>query len=180
MNIPTRMRALAVLAILTGAPAMAADRLQDDLEKHFQQSRIEVQSPKHRGAVTPTGRVFVIALDGVTAKPFRVAQANTKSPAFHVMDYARVDVTADGRVAAEPAERVLPRGTRMVILSTRLRGDRLYLQTHTEAPTQRLADGGEVFGCTEFVFALGPDVVSHRDASAIVTAVERWLASTNR
>lgn len=108
------MRALVVVATLAGTPAVAAERPQDDLEKQFQRSRVEVQSPKHRGAVMRAGRVFVIALAGVTAKPFRVAQANLKSPAFHAMDYARVDVVGDQIQIDEdvkPGERIATEGS---------------------------------------------------------------------
>lgn len=177
---PSHMLAslLTVAVQLPTVVAVARPGVADELERHFQRSRIEIQNQKYRGTVTRSGRVLTVAFDGATAKRFRVAQTNTKSPAFHVIDYARVDVMPDRRIGAEPAPLVLPRGTRVVILDMRLRGEQLRLKTHTAAALARAMDGSDVFGCTEFVFTLEPELVARGDVAAIVAAVERWLASS--
>ena len=44
-----------------------------------------------------------------------------------------------------------------------------------QAPPIRLADGTSAYGCTEFIFRLGPEAVAGADAARIGRAIERWL-----
>ena len=121
---------------------------------------------------------MTLAVDGVPAKPFRVIQANPKSPWSHVMDFARFEVALDARVHAESSPLRLQRGSRLVVLDVRLVGNRLHLLTHTAEPLPGPLGAEPIYGCTEFVFDLEPNVVRAGQADVIVQHVERWLEWT--
>src|SRR5712692_7745300 len=96
---------LAWSALIAGVPPVsgveAAESLQEALYRRYQPSRIEIADPTRRGTVNRRGKVLVLLVDGVPAKPFRVVQANPKSPLRHVMDFARIEVSPGGSVQAE-------------------------------------------------------------------------------
>jgi hypothetical protein len=77
----------------------ADSSLRDDLAERFHLSRMEVQNPSDQGAVIKKGTVLQLQADGIPANALRTVQLNTKSPRFHVPDYARVEVGRDGRAS---------------------------------------------------------------------------------
>ena len=147
-----------VLSVATGY-ASSPDR--ETLLERFKLSRIDGPSASADGHVTKKGTVLVLEADAIPAKELRFVQANTKSPRFHVADYARVAVDREGQFTVGPGDMVLPRGTRLVILDVKVDADQVRLLTHT-LELVRLPDGKAVYGCTEFVF----------DPS---TRIDRWL-----
>jgi hypothetical protein len=90
-------------------------------------------------------------------------------------NYARVDVGADGKMAAERGAFTLPRGTRLVILDLKVESDSVALFTHTAQPV-RLPDGRVVYGCTEFVFHFDPTIIQRSNLAAVRGVIDRWLA----
>jgi hypothetical protein len=95
---------LALLALPTtlgvsAGPGHADSSLRDTLAEPFRLSRIEVQDPSDQGAVIRKGTVLRLQDDGIPANPIRFVQLNTKSPRFHVRDYARGEVSVDGAIA---------------------------------------------------------------------------------
>jgi len=147
------------VAITASAVAWAADpvtSLRDALYARFQPSLVEMERPERQGAVARQGKLMVLAIDGVLAKPFRVVRAGPKSPPLHVMEFALVEVAADGTVAAQPGPLTLHAGTRLVVLDLRLEGDRVHLLTHTVDPVPGGTGTGPVYGRTELVFRVAP------------------------
>lgn len=159
--------------------ADAQDSLRDALYRRFQPSRIEVANPARRGMVTRYGQLLVLSVEDVPAKPFHVMQANPKAPVSHVMDFARIEVKADGSIQAEAGPLTLTKGTSLVVLEVALKGLRVHLLTHTASPVAGPPGGGRVYGCTEFVFDVEPDVVSAGRADLVIERIERWLAWTS-
>ncbi|MGH9659678.1 MAG: hypothetical protein ACRD96_14110 [Bryobacteraceae bacterium] len=151
------------------------DRIQMALFRRFQPSRIEIQDPAHRGMVVRQGKVLTLMGDGVSAKPFRVTRADPASPSVHVMDFARVEVSADGRVRAEAGGLALPKGTRVVVLDVIAKGDRAHLLLHTAEPIAGPSSGEPVYGCTEFVFQIPLTVVRGGDVEPLLQLIERSL-----
>jgi hypothetical protein len=144
------------------ATGYASSSTRETLVERFRLSRIDGPSASGGGHVTKKGTVLVLETDVIPAKQLRFVQTNTKSPRFHVPDYARVTVGGEGPLTAGPGDMMLPRGTRLVILDLKVDPDRVRLLTHTLEQV-RLPDGKTAFGCTEFVF----------DPS---TRIDRWLS----
>src|SRR5215471_5774746 len=98
------------LALLIGA-GHAASSLSTALDEHFRPSRMEVQNRAGGGRVLQKGTVLALQADAVPANKLRVVQINTKSPRFHMPDYAPVDVGSDGRLTASPGPSTLAKST---------------------------------------------------------------------
>ncbi len=157
--------------------ADARDSIRDALFRRFQASRIEIANPARRGMVTRYGQLLVLSVEGVPAKPFHVMQANSK--VSHVMDFARIELKADGSIQAESGPLTLTKGTSLVVLEVALKGLQVHLLTHTASPIAGPPGGEPVYGCTEFVFDLEPDVVKAGHADVVLARIERWLAWTS-
>ena len=86
---------MAVLILLASVTiALASEDLVDALKARYPLSRIEVQNVAVQGRVAKQGARLRLQADGLPAKAFRVTQVNTKSPRFHVRDYARFEVAS--------------------------------------------------------------------------------------
>ena len=157
----------------TAAAAIPLGELRDALKQRYPISRIEIENSAYPGTVVLRGAVLALEPDGVPANTFRTIRTNTKSPRFHVRDYATVEITADGVINAGPGEFRLPKGTRLVVLDVTAEADRVRLFTHTVAPV--MVEGRPVYGCTEFVFRFGPSRLERSDLVAIERTIERWL-----
>lgn len=70
----------------------SSDSVRDALGERFRISRIDVQNPTTEGRIVKPAAVLVLRADGVSAKRLRAVQTNTKSPRFHLRDYARVEL----------------------------------------------------------------------------------------
>ena len=175
-----RMMSLLLIPSMAGAllvapaPAATTDSVLDALRARYVLSRIDVQNESSEGRIVKKGAVVILQGDGVPANRLRVVQINTKSPRFHVLDSARVEIGPDGHLTGGPGELTLAKGTRLVVLDLKTDGDRLRLFTHTVAPV-RLADGKTAYGCTEFVFRLGDDGNAPGDLSSVTSRIDRWL-----
>jgi len=170
--------AVTVTAIVFSSVAYGAgpnDRIQMALHRRFQPSVIEVQDPAHRGMIVRQGQVLTLVTDGVPAKPFRVARSSSTSMVTHVMDFARVDVTMDGRTRTETDGFRLPKDTRLVVLDVRVEGDRAHLLTHTAEPLPGSAAGAATYGCTDFVFQIPQMVLRGGDVEPLIQFIERTL-----
>lgn len=115
----------------------AASSLRDTLGERFKLSRIEVQNPSGEGHVIKKGTVLSLQADGIPANPLRVVQLNSKSPRFHVADYARVEVDREGRLKASPGELALAKGTRLAILDLKVGADRVRAHPRADAAARR-------------------------------------------
>jgi hypothetical protein len=93
------------------------------------------------------------------------------------MDFALVEVMADGTVAAEWGPLTLNAGTRLVVLELRLEGDRVHLLTHTADPLPDTG-AGPVYGCTEFVFRVEARELSAGTVEPLAERIERSLTWT--
>ncbi len=160
------------MSVTTG---QAASPIREILADRFQLSRIEAHNPVGGGQVTRKGTVLLLEADGIPAKKLRFVQANTKSPRFHVPDYARVDVGRDGRLTAGPGDMALPQGTRLVVLDLEVGIDQVRVFAHTLEPV-RLPDGRQVHGCTEFVFAFDPGTLQRADSETVTSRIDQWLS----
>lgn len=156
------------------SPAAPLGPLRAALKQHYALSRIEVQNRAYEGAVVERGAVLTVEADAVPAKKLRVIQANTKSPRFHVRDYARVEITDDGEINAGPGDLRLQKGIRLVVLDLKVERDTVRVFTHTAAPVLA-QDGTRVYGCTEFVFRFGRMPLAASDAPLVQEVIERWL-----
>ena len=156
----------------------AASSLRDALGDRFTLSRIDVGNPSDEGRVVKKGTIVVLQADGVPANALRSVQLNTKSPRFHVRDYARMEVAKDGRVTATPGATSLTKGTRLVVLDLKVSGDRVRLFTHTLEPV-RLPSGKAAHGCTEFVFDFDPATLDRADIGAVAGRIEQWLSTSS-
>ena len=67
----------------------ASPTVRDVLSERFKVSRIDVPNQSDEGHVIKKGTVLLLQADGVPAGILRTTQINTKSPRFHVHDYAR-------------------------------------------------------------------------------------------
>lgn len=94
--------------------AMASDGLQTALAERFRISSIEAQNPSLAGRVITQGVVPALKTSGVHVNTLRVTQINTKSPRFHVWDYAPVEIAPDGTLGRSKGAFSLPAGTRLV------------------------------------------------------------------
>ena len=147
------------------------------LEERYRSSRIEISDPRRQGQVTRVGKVLVLAVDAVPAKPFRVMRMDPRSPR-HVMEFARVDIGTDGKITAEPGPLTLRQGTRLVVLDVRITGSEVHLLTHTAEPVTAATGKPLQYGCTEFVFHLDSRLAASGDAGPVVHFIERWLEWT--
>ncbi|MGH7553335.1 MAG: hypothetical protein ACREMQ_09970 [Longimicrobiales bacterium] len=176
-----RKTACVVAACLTAASiggAAQADQRTDlraALKQIYEPSTIEVQAKAVEGRVARRGALLRLEADGVSAKPFRVIQANTKSPRFHVRDYALVEIASDRTVTVESGELRLSRGTEVVVLDIRVEGGAVQLLTHTSQPV-RHTDGRAAYGCTEFILRLDPSTMAAGDLGRVRESIERWLS----
>ena len=91
------------------------------------------------------------------------------------MDFARVEVSADGHIRGEPTGLAVPKGTRMLVLDIRVTGDRAHLLLHTAEPLPAASRPTPVYGCTEFVFQLPESVLQGRDPGPLLQVIERSL-----
>ena len=172
-----------VLAIATAVGATLgvsagvgeASALRDALTERFRVSRIDVQGPAVEGHVVTKGTVLRLRHDGVPANVLRSIQANTKSPRFHVRDYARVEVRQDGLHPFAPGVLSLTKGTQIVILDVKVDADRVRLFTHTLEPVP-MPSGRAGYGCTEFVFVFDPDTLQRADVGTVANRIDEWLA----
>jgi len=167
-----------ILAVPTAHAAEGQKGSQDlkrMLEERYRPSRIEINDPTRQGQVTRVGKLLVLAVDAVPAKPFRVIQRDPRSPHVHVMDFARVDITADGKIMAGPGALTLRQGTRLVVLEVRITGSEVHLLTHTADPVTAATGEPLLYGCTEFVFPLDSRVAASGDAGPVLHSIERWL-----
>lgn len=165
---------LAALGVSVGT-GDASSSLRDSLGERFKLSRIEVQNPSGEGHVIKKGTVLSLQAERVPANPLRVVQLNTKSPRFHVADYARVKVDREGQLTSDPGEMALPRGTRLVVLDLKVGADRVRLFTHTLEP-MRLPGGKTATGCAEFVFVFDPATLNRADAPTVAGRINQWLS----
>ncbi|MGH7315850.1 MAG: hypothetical protein ACREJS_06275, partial [Candidatus Rokuibacteriota bacterium] len=138
-------------------------------------SRIELGDPRTAGQVVRPGTVLTLQAEGIPAKQMRVIQLNTKSPRFHVRDYAPVEVTGNGRVITGPGEFRLGRGARLSVLGLKVETDRIRFFTHTVEPV-RFEGRQPVFGCTEFVFRFDAGVLERGDLGMVLAQIGKWLA----
>jgi len=152
--------------------------LQKALSERFQPSQIEIQPGRRGGTVARTGRLLILSVEGIPAKPFRVTQADSKSHWSHVMDFARVQIAGDGGVVAEAAPLRLDRGARLVVLDVKVGPAQVHLLAHTADPLRSAGGGEPVYGCTEFVFEVAPELIRAGRVQPIVERIERWLEWT--
>jgi hypothetical protein len=164
--------------VLVASAAAAATPLRNELADQFQLSRIEIQSASADGHVLKAGTVLRLNAEAIPANPFRSAQLNTKSPHFHVRDYAHVEVRRDGAIVAGPGTMSLGRGTELVVLDIKVSGDRIRLFTHTLNPAP-LADGKRAHGCTEFVFVFDPTTMDGSDTGMIMSRIDGLLSRSS-
>ncbi len=176
-----RRSAYVVVAYLTvasvGVAAQANQRtdLRAALKQVYEPSTIEVLAKAVEGRVAHQGALLRLEAGDVSAKPFRVIQANTKSPRFHVNDYALVEMASDRIITIEPGELRLPKGTDLIILDIKVDRDAVRLLTHTSKPV-RYADGRVAYGCTEFVLRLDSSTMAAADVDRVRQSIERWLS----
>jgi hypothetical protein len=167
------------MLVLAGTVATAGtDDLTAALKERYRVSRIEVQNVARSGDLASAGIRLRIDADGVPAKPFRVMQLNTKSPRFHARDYARIVIASGEPVTVVPSELRLPKGTEVVVLDIKVKGDTVRLFTHTAEPVS-YGDGRRAYGCTEFVFRFDHAPLAAADAGRVQQAIERWLSPTS-
>lgn len=173
-----RVLPLLMVLVLSVLPASVwgsvLGAVADALKMRFRVSGIEVGNAALEGQVVRRGVVLTLQAEAIPAKGFRAIQANTKSPRFHVRDYARVEVTPDGRLNPQHGEFSLARGTRLVVLDLKVEPSRVRLFTHTLERVPATA-GKTRYGCTEFVFNFEPGVLARGEVSAVQNTIERWL-----
>ena len=170
MNMTRRIFTFTLLASLTlpvGAYSTERNSLKTAIEARYTPSHMEFPTTGPAGRVSKPGTILVLTADGVAAKKLRVNQLNTKSPRFHVRDYAIVTVAGDGVEVTEPGDVTLPRGTRVVVVDVKTDSKGVRLFTHT---LDRVADGG--YGCTELRFPLDSGTA---DAASVFRAIDHVL-----
>lgn len=178
----SRLGAFLVLAATFGVAPVHAEApkwVVKELRERYPRSYIEIQSAPVAGRVFGPEAVLLVQADGVPANPLRISQLNTKSPRFHVGDFAPVEIGEDSRLAARPAAVVLPRGTRLSVLDLTVDTDVVRLFTHTIEPVA-VASGRPVYGCTEFVFRFDPAVLDRGDVLTIEGRIDAWLPLVDR
>ena len=160
--------ALGLPLMLSGGAAGAdsLDTLRAALRERLALSRIETQNAAREGEVSRRGAVLVLGAQAVPAGSVRVVQANTKSPRFHVHDYARVEVNGEGRLASGPGDLTLRAGARLAVLDVKVRGNEVRILTHTTEPVRREGRMA-VYGCTEFIFHFADGAPERGDVAAV-------------
>ena len=170
---------IVVALALAGSPTWAASREEifQTLMDRYRPSGIDLEDPSRLGKVNRVGRVLILAVDNVPAKPFRVFRTGEASRALHhVMDFARIDITPGGSVYMDPGPLRLRKGTQLVVLDVKLKGNDVLLLTHSANPVADGAEPSPVYGCTEFVFHFAPSVIEAGRLEPILQAIEPWLA----
>ena len=162
-------------AVSLPGPVHAADTgaIQHALQERYQPSRLDVSNRALEGHLSKRGSVLLLQADA-PAQALRFVQLNTKSPRFHVRDYARVTVAQDGALTSGKGDFTLPKGTRLGVLDLKVDRDQVHVFTHTLEPVQ-LADGKTAYGCTEFVFPLDPGARNRADVAAVSSEIDRVL-----
>lgn len=165
---------LALLGIAASGHADPRDVLLEDLRERYTRSYVELQSAPGGGRVFGRGAVLLLQADGMPANPFRLAQLDTKSPHFHVRDFAAVEIHETRWAVARPGSLVLARGIRLVVLDVNVGADRVQLLTHTlELIT---GPGGRgVHGCTEFIFRFDAAVLDRGDVGTVERQIDEWM-----
>jgi hypothetical protein len=165
-----------VFAVSLPGLVQAADTgaIQHALQEQYQPSRMYVSNQALEGHLSKRGSVLLLQADGAPARALRFVQLNTKSPRFHVRDYARVTVAQDGALTSGKGDVTLPKGTRLGVLDVKVDRGQVHVFTHTLEPV-RLADGKTAYGCTEFVFPLDPGARNLADVAAVSSEIERVL-----
>jgi len=153
----------------------AESSLRDALTERLRLSQLEVNNSSYAGALVKKGTVLRLRADGIPANALRFVQLNTKSPRFHVRDYARVEVRRDGAITAGPGAMSLGQGTRLVVLDLEASGDRVRVFAHTVDPVP-LSDGKMGYGCTEFVFTFDPGALDRADIATVAGRIDQVLA----
>ena len=151
------------------------DAILRGLQERLRPSHMEVANPALEGYVFKPGAVVVLQAESAPAKKLRVIQANTKSPRFHVPDYAEVTVGRDGSLTAGSGDFPLVKGTRLVVLDLKVEQDRVRVFTHTLAAVP-LPGGKTAYGCTEFVFPLDAAVRDRGDVATVTAQIDRVLS----
>lgn len=168
---PFRGVAMAAIAAPTGA---VAGDLAREVARRFQPSQIEMERTGRLGAVTRQGALLTL-IAAMPAKPFLVIEVEGVPKALqHVMDFARVDVSADGTIQAESSLYTVPAGTEMVILDVMVSDAAVHLLAHTAEPLPVRAGGESVYGCTEFVFHFDPSALPSPDP--LFDRIGEWLS----
>lgn len=170
--------ALSTTLGMSAGAGHADSSLREGLAERFRLSRMEVQNPADQGAIIKKGTLLQLQADGIPANALRTVQLNTKSPRFHVPDYARVEVGRDGRITAGPGAVSLGRDTRLVVLDLKVSGDQVRLFTHTLSPVP-LPGGKAGRGCTEFVFAFDPGTLDRADIGTVAAQIDQVLTRTS-
>ncbi len=157
-----------------GATVMASGELARALVQRFRLSQIETDHLEHAGTVTRRG-ASVLLVASVPTKPFRLVPVAGSHPTLHhVMDFARVDIAADGAVQPESTPLRAPAGTEMVILDVRVGHDAVHLFAHTAAPLPVSLEGDAIYGCTEFVFHFDPTTLASPES--LIDRIGEWLS----
>ena len=133
---------LAATFVATPGQAAAPAWMVEELRERYLRSYIEVRGVPVAGRVFGQDAVLILGANGIPANPLRVTQLMAKSPRFHVGDFAPVEVSEDGRLAARPASLTLAKGTRLVVLDLKVNADRVRFsmgtwKRHREESTAR-------------------------------------------
>jgi hypothetical protein len=145
--------------------------IQHALRTRYQPSQMDVNNRALEGHISKLGSVLLLQA-AAPAQALRFVQLNTKSPRFHVRDYARVTVTQDGALTSGKGDFTLPKGTRLGVLDVKVDRDQVHVFAHTLEPV-RLADGKTAHGCTEFVFPLDAGARNRADVAAVSSEIDR-------
>jgi len=94
------------------------------------------------------------------------------------MNFARVQIEGNARILSEPASLSLDRGSRLIVLGVEVDASGVHLLTHTADPIRVAGAREPVYGCSEFVFALEPEVTRAGRVEPVVERIERWLTWT--
>jgi len=175
-----------LLAEVLGAnPGQAGGRepIQDALNARYRVSKVEIQDWRTEGRVRELGSVLTLQGEGVPANHLWVsAPTGTKFRRVHRFDYARSEITMDGRLIPEHVNRwahfTLPKGTQLVVLDLKVEGDRVRLFTHTLEPV-RLPNGEAHYGCTELAFRVAPGILERGDLAAIQRQLDQLVPLTD-
>ncbi|PYM83589.1 MAG: hypothetical protein DME09_10500 [Candidatus Rokuibacteriota bacterium] len=153
---------------------MAPGELARAVVQRFRLSQIESEHLEHAGAVTRRGASVTLVASAPT-KPFRLVPVAGSHPTLQqVMDFAGVDIAADGAVQTESTLLRAPAGTEMVILDVRVGPDVVHLFAHTAAPLPVSLEGDAIYGCTEFVFHFDPTTLASPES--LTDRIGEWLS----
>jgi hypothetical protein len=165
-----------VFAVSLASQVQAADTgaIQHALQERYQPSRMYVSNQALEGHLSKRGSVLLLQADGAPAQGLRFVQLNTKSPRFHVRDYARVTLAQDGVLTPGKGDFTLPKGTWLGVFDVKVDREQVHVFTHTLEPV-RLADGKTAYGCTEFAFPLDHGARNRGDVAAVSSEIDRVL-----